>query len=121
MTITLNTAGDVSFNSLNLTSFPTSGNFYFVKNTSYTIGNPGNEYGTICIGPVQIKFGLVSYSSGGTNIVTFTNSFPTSCIIAIGNIYGGATAVSVNLIQASQVIFNNGSTNSSVYWIAIGY
>jgi hypothetical protein len=118
MTVTLNTAGDVSFNSLNLTSFPTSGNFYFVKNTSYTSGssdNPGNEYGTICIGPIQIKFGNVSTSLH----VVYTNSFPNQCISACGTVYNGYYSIGVAQISSTAIYFTSG-VSYNVFWITIG-
>ena len=119
--VTLNVAGDVSFNCLNLTSFPSSGNFSFVTNSNYSVSNK-NEYGTIIIGPIQIKFGYSANdgsSSEGSNSITFTTPFPTNIICAIGNIYGSGTC---NVIpqSRSEVIFYNGGAGNYVYWIAIG-
>jgi hypothetical protein len=126
--VTLNVADSVYFDSLNLSSsstgqFTTSGNFSYIQNTPTNIypNTSTCEYGTICIGPIQIKFGYVG-PSGGENNVTFTNYFPTAPIMAIGSAYGG-TSVEVGGIGTGGVTFYNGGGSGppNVFWIAIGH
>jgi len=121
--VTLNVADSVYFDSLNLSaanSWTSSGNFSFVENSSYSV-NSKNEFGTINIGPIQIKFGYAADDSGspGSNTVSFTNSFPTQLIVATGSLYNGGTVNILNPLN-SGVTFTNGGGGNYVYWIAIG-
>jgi hypothetical protein len=95
-----------------------------VKNTSYTSGssdNPGNEYGTICIGPIQIKFGNVTKTSSVNNIssIVYTNSFLTQCVSACGILLVN-NAIGINQISNTNLYFNN-ITGYNILWIAIGF
>ena len=125
--VTLNVAESVNFASLNLSSsstgqFTTGGNFSYIHNTPSNIYPTTStcEYGTICIGPIQIKFGFVG-SSGGSNVVTFTNSFPTAPIMALGNASTTGTSIEVGTFSTSGVTYyNGGGSDPSVFWLAIG-
>lgn len=124
----LNVAGDLSFNNLNLSSNITwvpSGNFSYLNNTQYSDASQ-NEYGTICIGNIQIKFGYATndqYSNHGgatgVNTITFTNPFPNQTIFGTGSLYGSGV-VNVSGINNTLISFTNGGDGNYVYWIAIG-
>ena len=118
--VTLNVAGDVSFNCLNLSASGTwtqYGNFSFVQNNSYSTSS-GSEYGTICIGTIQIKFGYISSIDNGQAYARYSNYFPNNGIVA-------ATTSDSSGYDYCSVYYNgvdglNIRSNTNCYWIAIG-
>ena len=116
---------DITLNSLNLTSFPTAGNFYFVQNPNWSnLSNQNTvEYGTIVIGPIQIKFGNYYDTGNGGGNISYTNAFPTNTITVTGSMTESGNGV-FNVSSLSNSFFNftdGGDGSTTVYWIAIGY
>ena len=124
-----NVVGDLSFNNLDLSSNSTwspCGNFSYVANTNYgSSDNSRHEFGTICIGNIQIKFGYVpnnvtdNVSDAGFNTVNFTNPFPNNTLVATGSVYSDGTC-NIYSYDLSWVTFTNGGYGNYIFWIAIG-
>jgi hypothetical protein len=120
----LNVVGDVSLNSLDLFSsstgqFTTGGNFCFVKNNGFTAGTEnssgtyyGNEYGTIVIGPIQIKFG---YTNNNVGTIYFSQIFPSSFLTGYTTTSGTGTGGAPDINGYSNTEFFYPKVNATVF------